>query len=72
MNGGTPSIIRGAAPAVVPDGSISRGEPIEFPSGGDIAHAFWYPPKNRDYKGPPANCPSRRSVAWRPDQHDDQ
>lgn len=51
VDGGAPFVIRSAAPAVVPEETISIGEPIEFASRGGGAHAFWYPPKNRDYKG---------------------
>ena len=57
LNGGTPSVIRSAAPAVVPQDTISLGEPIEFATPGGIAHAFWYPPKNRDYQGPAGELP---------------
>ncbi|MGH6800515.1 MAG: S9 family peptidase [Methylocella sp.] len=57
VDGGGPFVIRRAAPAVVPEETISIGEPIEFASRGGIAHAFWYPPKNRDYKGPSGELP---------------
>jgi dipeptidyl aminopeptidase/acylaminoacyl peptidase len=57
ISGGTPSMIRSAAPAMVPEESISLGEPIAFATRGGIAHAFWYPPKNRDYRGPSGELP---------------
>jgi dipeptidyl aminopeptidase/acylaminoacyl peptidase len=57
IGGAAPSIIRSAAPAVVPEESISIGEPIQFATRGDVAHAFWYPPRNRDYKGPVGALP---------------
>jgi dipeptidyl aminopeptidase/acylaminoacyl peptidase len=57
MNGGVPSIIRSAAPAMVPLETISLGAPIDFLARGGRAHAFWYPPKNRDYEGPPGELP---------------
>lgn len=53
----TSSTLRSAAPAVVPQDSISLGEPIEFPTESGTAHAFWYPPKNRDYEGLPGELP---------------
>ena len=57
FTGGTPSVIRSAAPAVVPQDTISVGEPIQFATKGGIAHGFWYPPKNRDTQGPPGELP---------------
>jgi dipeptidyl aminopeptidase/acylaminoacyl peptidase len=57
VDGGTPFAVRAAAPAVLPEETISIGEPIEFATRGGIAHAFWYPPKNRDYKGPSGELP---------------
>ncbi len=44
--------VRAAAPSVLPDETISIGEPITFPTSHGAGHAFWYPPKNRDYEGP--------------------
>ncbi|MEJ0096346.1 MAG: S9 family peptidase [Methylocella sp.] len=44
--------VRAAAPAILPDETISIGEPITFPTSHGAGHAFWYPPKNRDYEGP--------------------
>jgi dipeptidyl aminopeptidase/acylaminoacyl peptidase len=57
MSAAAPSIIRSAAPAVMPQDSISLGEPIEFTAHGGVAHAFWYPPKNRDTKAPAGELP---------------
>ena len=51
------AVLRSAAPALVPPDSISLGESISFATAGGIAHAFWYPPKNRDYEGPPGELP---------------
>jgi dipeptidyl aminopeptidase/acylaminoacyl peptidase len=49
----TPTIVRTAAPAVVPQASIALGEPITFPTEGGEAHAFWYAPRNADLEAPP-------------------
>ncbi len=52
-----PTVVRSTTPAVVPSGSISRGEPITFPTEGGEAHAFWYPPRNEDYAAASAELP---------------
>jgi len=57
VDGGAPFVIRSAAPAVLPDETISIGEPVDFATRGGTGHAFWYPPKNRDYKGPAGELP---------------
>ena len=57
VNGDPQSIIRSAAPAVLPSDSISVGEAISFAAPDGIAHAFWYPPKNRGYEGPKDELP---------------
>src|SRR5580704_3000039 len=57
VDGGTPFVVRAAAPAVVPEETISLGEPVEFATRGGTGHAFWYPPKNRDYEAPSGKLP---------------
>jgi dipeptidyl aminopeptidase/acylaminoacyl peptidase len=54
---GVPMKIRAAAPAVIPEESVSLGVPIDVSTRGGAAHAFWYPPKNRDYEGPLGTLP---------------
>ncbi|WP_152428313.1 S9 family peptidase [Methyloferula stellata] len=57
LSDGAPIIIRSGAPAVLPEGSISIGEPMDFPTRGAIGHAFWYPPKNEAYEGQAGSLP---------------
>jgi dipeptidyl aminopeptidase/acylaminoacyl peptidase len=57
VDGGAPVVVRAAAPAVLPEETISLGEPITFATRGGTGHAFWYPPKNREYEGPSGDLP---------------
>ncbi len=42
----------------IDSGYISAAQPVEFPTeGGKTAHAFFYPPKNRDFAGPSGDKP---------------
>jgi len=68
IGGGAPSVIRSAAPAVVPEETISLGEPIQFATPGGVAHAFWSRPGTAITKGQLANCPRSSScrMAGRP------
>lgn len=52
-----PIVVRTASPAVLPPEWVSLGEPIEFPTPGGTSHAFWYPPRNRDYEAPTGELP---------------
>jgi len=46
-------VLRRSSPVAVDAGYISTPEAIEFPtSHGQTAHAFFYPPQNRDYQAP--------------------
>ncbi len=54
---GARTVLREAAPAVIPDESISPGIPFDFATRGGTGHAFWYPPKNRDFDPPPGELP---------------
>jgi dipeptidyl aminopeptidase/acylaminoacyl peptidase len=49
--------LRSGTPPVLPDESISIGQPIAFPTQNTIGHAFWYPPKNRDFEAPEGTLP---------------
>jgi dipeptidyl aminopeptidase/acylaminoacyl peptidase len=50
---GKPQVIRRSSPIKPDGGYTSVPEAIEFPTdGGKTAHAFYYPPTNRDFQGP--------------------
>lgn len=55
------TIVRPSTPPVLAKESISIGEPIVFltpdPHGETQAHAFFYPPKNRDFRAPEGELP---------------
>jgi dipeptidyl aminopeptidase/acylaminoacyl peptidase len=57
IDGGATIVIRSAAPDVLPKEAISIGEPIAFMTPSGVGHAFWYAPKNPDYKGPASERP---------------
>ncbi len=51
-------VLRRSSEIVVDPGYLSLPQPIEFPTEhGLTAHAFFYPPKNRDYAAPPGERP---------------
>jgi dipeptidyl aminopeptidase/acylaminoacyl peptidase len=50
---GSIETIRTASDETVDPGLVSEPRAIEFPTtGGDVAHAFYYPPTNADFVGP--------------------
>jgi len=50
-----PEILRRSAELEIATGYLSEAQPITFPTeGGLMAHAYFYPPKNRDYQSPAA------------------
>ena len=55
---GTWEIIRESSSFELPDGYVSEGKPISFPtSGGEEAHGFFYPPANPDFQGEDSEKP---------------
>jgi dipeptidyl aminopeptidase/acylaminoacyl peptidase len=51
-------LLRRSSQATVDPGYISSPQPIEFATeNGLTAHAFFYPPRNRDYAAPPGERP---------------
>ena len=51
-------VVRRSTELTVDVGYLSRPEAIEFPTEhGRSAHAFFYPPRNRDYVAPSGDCP---------------
>lgn len=52
------SVLQGSSTVEVDPAYISSPQPIEFPTEhGQTAHAFFYPPRNRDYVAPPGERP---------------
>ncbi len=52
------TVLRHSSETAVDAGYLSMPEPIEFPTtGGLTAHAFYYPPTNRDYRAPEGERP---------------
>ena len=55
---GKPQAIRRSSPIEPDRAYTSIPEAIEYPTaGGKTAHAFYYPPANRDFRGPPGEMP---------------
>lgn len=52
------NVLRHSSDIVIDSGYLSVPEPVEFPTeNGLTAHAFFYPPKNRDYTAPDEKPP---------------
>ncbi len=55
---GAQEVVKVSNPAHIDPGYFSIPQPIEFPTeGGVTAHAFYYPPKNKDYEAAPGEKP---------------
>jgi dipeptidyl aminopeptidase/acylaminoacyl peptidase len=52
-----PLVIKRGAPPVLPEQSISIGQPMDFPTRGTTGHAFWYPPTHESYVAPAGELP---------------
>jgi dipeptidyl aminopeptidase/acylaminoacyl peptidase len=51
-------VLRRSSDLAIDPGYLSRPQEIEFPTaGGQVAYAFFYPPRNRDFAGPPGARP---------------
>ncbi|MGE3240954.1 MAG: prolyl oligopeptidase family serine peptidase [Pirellulales bacterium] len=56
--GGSTTVLRRSSPMTADPDYTSLPEAIEFPTtGGMTAHAFYYPPANRDFRGPEGKLP---------------
>jgi dipeptidyl aminopeptidase/acylaminoacyl peptidase len=52
------SILKRSTELHIDEGYLSIAQPIEFPTEGGLqAHAFYYPPKNKDFQAPPGERP---------------
>lgn len=50
---GAVTVLQVSVDSTIPPDDISIPEPVEFPTENDLtAHAFYYPPKNREFVGP--------------------
>ncbi|MDB5968536.1 MAG: peptidase prolyl oligopeptidase active site region [Hydrocarboniphaga sp.] len=56
-------VLRRASPLQIIEDYVSVPQAIEFPTtGGNTAHAYFYPPRNRDYELPPGVKPPLRVI----------
>jgi dipeptidyl aminopeptidase/acylaminoacyl peptidase len=58
LNTGRTEVLRRSTETELDTGYLSTPETVDFPTAdGQSAHAFFYPPTNRDYVGPPGERP---------------
>ena len=58
IDNGAQQVVKVSNPTHIDPGYFSVPRAIEFPTeGGLTAHAFYYPPKNKDNEGPPGEVP---------------
>jgi dipeptidyl aminopeptidase/acylaminoacyl peptidase len=58
LSSGAVETLRSASSLTFDEGYISVAEPVEFPTtGGQTAHAFYYPPRNKDFTAPDGERP---------------
>ena len=58
LDDGGVEVLQASRGAAVDEGYLSAPEAVEFPTeGGLTAHAFFYPPRNRDFAGPEGERP---------------
>ena len=57
MDDGALTVLRVESDVEIAPGYLSLPEVLEFPSGGEMAHAFFYPPTNQDFAAPPGEKP---------------
>jgi dipeptidyl aminopeptidase/acylaminoacyl peptidase len=54
----TTEVVRAGTDLTIPDGYVAPAQAISFPTtGGVLAHAIYYPPTNRDFRGPDGELP---------------
>ena len=58
LSTGETRVLRRASEVVIEEGYVSKPRAVEFPTeGGRTAHAFFYPPRNRDFAAPEGERP---------------
>ena len=58
LESGAAEVLRSSSTLALDPGDVSVPEAIECATGdGQVAHAFYYPPRNREYSALPVECP---------------